>query len=306
MRERVLACLAPEGFEGVLRDGLGAAGTGVLFEPLRACLGSGGAAGDHSDPFGVRAFARAVRAEADGVLLVTPRRRAPSRSVPGPVVEGLPVGTLACARPAQAAAWLRALATPPRDAPVWAVLAMWRHSYLSLGKRFTRWLRGSNPAGVESWAADEVGREELCRRLATGPSLAVYLGHGRSRGFSGYHGLRWSHVAAVRDHAPCGVLIAFACSTLQRERGRIPFGSRWVQEGRAAAYLGSVGAIPLGAHADLAHQTGAVFAEGRAPHLGGLLTELERRLASAPKLKGAYDAFRTFRVIGNPLQPLDR
>ena len=302
-RRPTLACLAPPEYQPLLVDGLAAAGLRVQFHRRPSARPTGEKPEFRDDPYGLALLAKKLHGEADGVLLVTPRNRSPQRTAPAPVVGGLPVGLLLSSRPDDLYPWLNAVRNQELGSPTWAVLSMWRDSYLSLGRRFTRWLRGTNPDSVEPWLADAISRYELCERLATGPRLALYVGHGRARGLSGYLGLRWHHLVEVREFAPCGTVICFACDTLKGERGILPFGCQWVAAGRAVAYFGSVDAVSIKANTRLAYEAGLVFADGRADRLAELLTILDDRMKTQPSLNDALKAFRTYRVIGNPLQP---
>lgn len=301
--EPAVACVAPVEYRDTLRAALRACGTRARFIPWPKPPATAGG-GSRRDAFGVDILAKDLKGEVQGIMLVSPKRRSARRAIPAPVVEGIPVGLLPSDRPEDLAPWLSALQNQESGTPTWAVMAMWRQSYLSLGRRFVGWLRGANADHVDAWFADQVSREEVCRRLASGPRIALYVGHGRSRGLSGYRGLRWHHVAAVPQTAACGTVMCFACETLKRDRGAIPFGYRWVTAGRAAAYFGSVDAVSVKANLMLANKMGSVFARKRARTVGELLTLVDRETPADPLLDGARMALNTYRLIGNPLQPL--
>lgn len=302
--EPAVACIAPVEYRDTLCAGLRACGTRARFLPRPKPLATTGGEGLRQDAFGIDTLARGLKGEVQGILLVSPKRRSARRAVPGPVVAGIPVGLLPSDRPEDLVPWLSALQNQERGTPTWAVMAMWRQSYLSLGRRFVGWLRGANANAVDAWFADQMSREEVCRRLASGPRIALYVGHGRSRGLCGYRGLRWHHVAAVPQTAACGTVMCFACETLKRDRGAIPFGYRWVMGGRAAAFFGSVDAVSVKANVMLANRVGSIFARSRARTIGELLTLLDRETAADPLLDGGRMAFDTYRLIGSPVQSL--
>jgi hypothetical protein len=168
------------------------------------------------------------------------------------------------------------------------------------------WLRAGagTRAVVRDRLADHTSREELCAAMARGPRLAVYLGHGRETGWTGYRALRWHHLAAHEQARPCGTVAAFACSTLKRTRGVVPFGTRWAMEGRAGAYFGSVAAVRVEPGFRMAEELGRVLAEGRRQTLGAAVAELHRRLSADPERGAELRELAGFRIIGNPLQPL--
>jgi hypothetical protein len=183
-------------------------------------------------------------------------------------------------------------------------MAMNRRSYIERGRLVASWLRSANGPHVKTWFSDVMSRYDICERLAEGPRLAVYVGHGRARGFSGYMGLRWHHLIQVPAKAPCGTVIAFSCDTLKREHGIFPFGCQWVTGGRAISFFGSVDAVTVKANAQLAHVIGSVFESRTAETVGQVMQKTAEKLNGNPKNSEAYRAFRTYRLIGNPLQPL--
>jgi hypothetical protein len=259
------------------------------------------------DPYGIAGIVEKVDGAADGLLLVAPRRRSPVRLTPAAVVGGVPVGIVQADRDDELDPWLDALGRQAHGFPGWAVMAMGQDFYLDLAEtladRMRQGLTGS-ALQVEDWRADRLNRADLCDRLARGPRLAGYLGHGRETGWSGYQALRWRHIEAVQQAAPAGLIVGFTCDTLKYARSTAPFGCRWVRGGRAAAYLGSTEAVRTDAGARLVELFGALIAGGKAASVGGLLRALDRRLGEDPALADARAAFATFRLMGYPLLPL--
>jgi hypothetical protein len=302
-RHRRLVAVAPADLWDCLHTGLA---------PLRLeyeLIPRPEAAASSSDPYGLIDLSQALTPRPAGILLIAPTGRSPARLMPSPVLHGVPVGIAQAESAAQLKPWLHALSATHRavQGTVWAVLAMWKELYLIWGKRFVQWMqRGVHDKEVEvqAWFADTVSRQDLCQRLAAGPQLAVYVGHGRSRGWSGYRGLRWEHVVAVEMRQPCGVLISLACDTLKRTRGVFPFGCQWVSEGRSCSYVGSADRVGYEANAAFAHELGQMFARRHCQTIGQLLREVYEHLEQKPELKKARRAFLTYRLIGNPLQAL--
>lgn len=296
---RVIACVAPRQYESFLRQRLGAAGYEVEFRIRGAPCES-----RQCDPFGIREVAADVKNDVSALILVMPRRAAPAMMAPGPVVEGLPVGLLPSQRPQDLEPWGRALTDAKTIEPRWAVLAMWRRSYLKLGNRFMRSFELANRGQAESWFADRVTRDSLCQKLASGPSLAIYLGHGRARGLCGYMGVRWQHVIQERTFVPCSTILSVACDTLKYELRRIPFGCRWVTSGRAASYVGAVDAVPIRASMRLAEVIRSTLATCVMSNLGMLLQSVDRILSAEPRLQSVHRSFQAYRIIGSPVAPL--
>lgn len=229
----------------------------------------------------------------------------------GPCLAGVPVGLVPMATASALDPWLSALEArrhPVAGGPEVEVLAMWKPLYLAWAERFTTALRGSDrdgPARVRDSTADRVDRAEVCRRLARGPALAIYLGHGRVRGWSGYRGLRFGHVESVPVVRPVGVLLSLTCKTLAAERGHSPFGLRWIRTGRACAVLGAVEAVEIGPLEEIADALLALLGDGTERTLGSLIAELDAGLRRQGS-PGALRNWTRFRLLGDPGQPIGR
>ena len=127
---------------------------------------------------------------------------------PGPAVHGVPVGVMPADRAEDLIPWFEAMrhrgSEPTRRT---AVLSMWKPFYLNWAQRLAVALSEGatcEQAVVETWFADDVPRDDLCERLATGPGLVFYVGHGRPGGWSGYKGLRWRYLDVVPAYRPVG------------------------------------------------------------------------------------------------------
>ena len=302
MRALRLTVIAPEGLWETLKSGLGRLYPDLQLVPLpsRSSLGK--------DPYGVGPLLLRLP-RPDAAILVAPVSRSPARLVPAPVLNGVPVGIVHASTSEQLKPWLAAVSSS-RDAKgnhTWASLAMWKSLYLIWGEHFAEWMQagaeGTN-IKVQKWFADEVSRDDLCQKLAEGPRLAVYLGHGRARGWSGYQGMRWEHVAACNLKRPCGTLVSISCSTLKWKIGEPSFGARWVSEGRACCYVGSVGSVSHKANAAMAEVLGTALASCHPQTVGELLATVSDRLhqSSTPLL--AQQAWAAYRIMGTPLQPI--
>lgn len=261
------------------------------------------------DPFGLRAEISARPDQLNGVLLVAPRRNAPSRLVPSLLIDGVPIAIVQADRTEQLNPWLHALYTTQggQAESIWACMAMGKNAYIAWGKLFFSWMQeGANSRDVlvQNWMADRVSREEVCQNLAIGARLVVYCGHARARGWSGYQALRWEHITNVEQKNPCGILITIGCRTLCRTRGAVPFGCLWINAGRAAAYLAPASSLTIKPAEQIARVLGEQLAAAKCETIGQLLVSTERVLRSAPQMAQAYRQFLTFRLLGNPFQHL--
>jgi hypothetical protein len=273
------------------------------------------------DPYGMAALAARQPSGIRALLLVAPRARPPAALLPTPVLAGLPVGLLRADLPEDLDPWLGAIAGDGADAAeggghgagteasgvVLAVFAMWKPFYLGWGERLAAALEagyGGRGIAVRKPFADAVTREEACAELAAGPRLALYLGHGRQRGWSGYRGLRWRHVAAAPLREPVGALLALTCDNLKDGDGSLPsFGERWIDAGRAGAFFGAVDALAVPPLERIALVLEDLFAAGAARDLAGLLAATDAAVAGEAD-PAVGQAWRRFRLLGDPLRPL--
>jgi hypothetical protein len=247
-------------------------------------------------------LARRLAGQVEGLVLVVPEHRAPNTVVPGPVVGGLPVGLVFAREPRALEAWLAAVvARGQRSEGTRAVLAAWEDHYLRLGQRFTRHLREARGAQATTWFADRLNRPAMLERLMAGPVLATYFGHGHMDGLGGYHGVYREHFEGYPSWQPCGLFAAWACDTLKHSRRGVPFGRFLVESGRAAAFLGSTRAVKTPDNAALVKLAGERFAQVRPCTLGQWACAIEAALEPGSP---AQRAWRTYRILGNPRQPV--
>ncbi len=289
----VLLCVGPERFRSTFMQNWESSGERVLFIAEERPQSPGSIAR-------LELYCRSVAGKVSAVLVLAPKRCSPQKVLPGPTIAGLPAGLMPADQPEDLQAWLTARQKTTASVGV-GIMAMWRRSYLSLGARFHRWLEAGGYGAIEDWFANQMNCYDVCRRIATGARLVLYLGHGRSEGLSAYLGLRWSDVVAARKFQPCGSMIAFACDTVKRESA-LPFGCRMVCSGRALSYFGSTAAVLLRANAQLASLAGRQFAAGRVHNLAELVRELDAITQTSHRLQAARQALQTFRIVGNPLE----
>jgi hypothetical protein len=245
------------------------------------------------------------RSREGGILAICRQGASLIDAAPGPCLDGIPVGVVPAEQARDLTPWLNALRLKP--ARSYHVLAMWKPFYLAWGERFVSALQvgyGSAEATVMAEFADNTTREALCRSLWQGPQLALYLGHGRSRGWSGYRGFRWHHVAAGDQVRPVGALIALTCDNLKPGRnGEAAFGARWVIEGRATAFLGAIQALDIPALEVIAGFLLGHFSSGLCRTLGEIMAAVDGDVGMCADA-AIRQNWSHFRLVGNPLQAL--
>ncbi|MFF0991266.1 C25 family cysteine peptidase [Kocuria nitroreducens] len=245
-----------------------------------------------SDPFRLRD--RLSNLDADVFVLVAPRRWGPYRSVPAPAINGRAVALVQADKPCD----LPVPSLAGTAGAPWVIAAMAKDMFLGPAGL---WVETLDRAGryVMDLRADRTRREDLITALKAGPSVVLYAGHGRTRGWGGYQGVRWDHIAPDPDggHRPAGLVIAFACDTLKRVRSGVPFGSHLVEGGAARAYLGAARVIRSADAEELGKVVVDLLAEGASPTVAHLVTAIERGVRGQP---GASRAWNQFRLVGDP------
>jgi hypothetical protein len=258
--------------------------------------------GDTVDPFGIADLIRRDCSPGDSVLLFVPPACSLAAAVPAPVVDGVPIGLLAADQPESVAGWRASLRESQGPVPIWGVLAMGTDRYLDPAETLYDRLdsRIDEPdLGVRDWRASQIDRPTLCEYLASGPSMCVYLGHGTPRGWGGYQACRWRHLVNFECRRPVGTVVSLACDTLRYLGDEAAFGLRFVQSGRARAFVGVPGDVSVDTVHDLASALGEILV-AEAPRTVG---ELVVALASRAKEVG-LGGLNSLRLVGLPAQRL--
>ena len=234
----------------------------------------------------------------DAVLLIGRRSRAPRTVVTGPVLtvsdgRRVPVGWLpvvdglSLGRFAAAAARLHA--RPQSTASV-ALLSQRHPRYLRIARRLGTIL-GDRP--VFHWTADALVPEAMVAGLASGLGAAIYVGHGRPIGWTGYYGLRAHHFDDFRGE-PVGAVLSLCCRTASRRRTGLSFAEALPLRGVCGAVFAAVGDTLHTDNTRWAVRLGDAMLAG-ARDLGELVL---RALPPGSRQLAAY------RIVGDPLTPL--
>ena len=239
---------------------------------------------------------------AEALLLVGNRRRSPRTMLPGPFAfdatgRPVPVGWLpdlgaSLGSFARAAGRVAGRARE-RLGPV-AVLGQWDARYLHLATRMEARLAAcATRFHVLRWTAERLTRDDLVRGLRYGLGAAVYFGHGRPRGWAGYHGFRAHHLVGSGGE-PLGALLSVTCLTASRRRTGLAFSE--------AVVLGGAAASAVGAVAPVEHVENMRWMLGLADALAAGHTLLgEALLHAAPQPARPHEPYR---IVGDPLAQL--
>jgi len=221
-------------------------------------------------------------------------------------VDGIPVGILPCNGIKGLERYLTCLDRKPNsDGPTFGVLAMWKAFYLKWGKNFYKSLSqgfDKKDVKIHKWFANEVERNHLCQNISKGADLLIYAGHGRSRGWTGYRGLRWSHIEAYPLEQATGLVICLTCSNLEvAKHNRVPFGVKWVRSGRACAFLGSVSSVKIIPLIKVSNILNKTFAEGNLSTVSALMQRMDQAIKQMND-EELNTCWQTFRLIGHPME----
>lgn len=246
---------------------------------------------------------REIPEDAEGILAIGPRRCSPRRGLPGlwlhthtgrrVPVGWLPDSGVALHDYAQTAVRILERADAERTL---IVLGQWEDRFLRVGMRTQRWMeRHDEEAPGFLWTADRISRTDMLGGWSQGPALAVYFGHGRPRGWAGYHGVRTDHFERPWPE-PTGALLALCCENASRWRTGLSFAEGLVLKGVVGAVFA---AVTKTRHEDN-RRWGPALCEAYTEHRPATLAELVEKaeVPAALRESGPY------RFIGDPLMPL--
>lgn len=179
-----------------------------------------------------------------------------------------------------------------RRAPTIAVCAMGKRPFTAIAERWIAELRRSGSI-VRDHRAIVSPRRDVLDDLNGAADVVIYLGHGRGRGWNGYQTIRRDHLDDGLWTGPVSAVLAFACSTLDEDRGP-SFGAALVAAGRARSYLGWPAALPLDDGLTLADRFVHSLIRG-APSIGAL-----RAMVGRSDLRPSErEVFADCRIVGD-------
>jgi hypothetical protein len=144
-------------------------------------------------------------------------------------------------------------------------------------------------------------KEALAKEFAKGFATCIYCGHGRSRGWSGYRGIRWADIGREKNSAVSGLVISLSCSTLKINKQTKPFGLEWVNSKRLCAFLGCKTAVHIQPLIVITGFLIEAFAK-KNRSIGAMLIEMDHKIKSCST--AVQEEWKNFILIGNPFQPL--
>lgn len=181
------------------------------------------------------------------------------------------------------------------------VLSMMKPFYMKWANRFHGNIRKHEP-GIEKHLPDLTTKADLSRILSAGCRLGIYIGHGRSRGWSGYRGIRYEDLDKYNQKAPIGTMISLSCSSLKNDKElTIPLWIKQTMTGRNCTFLGSVDSVKIRPLEEI----GRIFLECLA--LPGVQSIEQLIFSMSSRIKQSEDpqirkTWSDFRLFGNPAQ----
>lgn len=238
----------------------------------------------------------------EAVLVVGRRACSPCQGLPGLFLRNaagrrVPVGWLpdvGSALGTYALAAARVLARPPATGPL-VVLGQWEDRFLRVSLRTARWFEpASRGVAAFQWTAERITRDGMMQGLAScGPGVALYFGHGRPRGWAGYHGVRREHFVDPWPK-PIGAMVALCCENASRWRTGLSFAESLALRG---VFAGGLAAVTKTRHEDN-RQLGPALCEALT---GAPIRTLAQWVLALPASSWARTPYR---FIGDPAAPL--
>jgi hypothetical protein len=186
------------------------------------------------------------------------------------------------------------------------VLGMMKPFYLKWGEKIFQSFRDKRyrENNVYKHLADTTTRLELSQKLSNGCSLAIYVGHGRSRGWSGYRGFRWKHIERFEQKTPIGNMISLSCSSLKHDKEfSLPFGLQWVMEGRCCTFIGTWDSVQIKPLAVITNIFLKCLANSDIHNINELIVNMNKQIVSLNNSEVRIN-WSKFKLIGNPYQSL--
>jgi len=239
----------------------------------------------------------------EAVLVVGPSCSSPRKMLPGLYLHDaakrkIPVGWLperSASLKVYARSAAKALRRDSSPGPV-VVLGQWEKRFLKMARRTASWLQNNIPnRSVFNWTADRLSGSDMVAGLSYGPGIAIYYGHGRSRGWAGYHGIRAGHFVDPWPE-PVGSFLFLCCEAASRADTDLSFAEDLALRG---VFCGGLAAVSK-TKAVTNHKLGTALCKAMKNNGTGTLAEL----LAAAELPNGFLARTPYRFIGDPAAPV--
>ena len=186
-----------------------------------------------------------IATDSDAVVMLYPVKKSPAASVAAPFLQlgskKVPVGLVPVSSMKSLQTFtetaVKVHLRKTIDQPV-TLLAQRMPRYLQVTDRiFNELNQEVNP--VFRWSSDLVFAGDMLYGINQGPSVCLYLGHGRPSGWCGYYGIRSHHITAFRNK-PSAAIISLCCWTAGRKHVKHSFCESLIMNGITSFAVGAV------------------------------------------------------------------
>jgi hypothetical protein len=166
--------------------------------------------------------------------------------------------------------------------------------YLQVIEKMEKELKGQSKEITSfRWTSELVFPEDMLMGINCGIGAAIYVGHGRPVGWSGYFGIRMQHFIDFANE-PVGSVLSLCCNTASRKNVGVSFSENLVMEGISASAFGAIRTTLFSDNTRWAVNVCHSLGKGITT-IGDLITD------AAPMSKSGITSYR---LIGDPLAPL--
>lgn len=203
--------------------------------------------------------------------------------------------------------WINALKTyPKKELNKALILGMMKPFYLKWGDKIYKRLQEVRyrKDNIDKHLADNTTKVELSQYLSEGSRLTIYVGHGRSRGWSGYRGVRWKDIERFEQKKPIGNMISLSCSSLKQDKElSLPFGLQWIMEGRCCTFIGTWDEVKIKPLAVIATIILKSMSNSEIQRVNELIQSVNHQIVDLNDTDVSLN-WSKFKLIGNPHQTL--
>ena len=219
-----------------------------------------------------------------------------------PIVQNTVISFVTYVQPPELEQWFVSVGSVKKSKDPVIIASMQKPFYIKWAKRFNTQIRKSHhpPRRILYKPPELATKADLARLFATGFSLCIYTGHGRSRGWSGYRGFRWEDIDAEKTYKPAGVVLSLSCSAFKDERNRIPFAMKWVKSGRLNTFCGFSTLVHIQPLIVISNHILDFIATHQKATLSSFVLYLNQRIGELENEK-VVEEWKSFRIAGNPL-----
>ena len=217
------------------------------------------------------------------------------------VWEDTVVAVVAYSRPSDVDAWFQGVKNLTQTENRVIITSMQKPFYLKWARKFCGDIKQHHKDRRVLFKPPELAtKKDIGKSFAAGFRFCIYTGHGRSRGWSGYRGLRWSDIDAEKEYNPSGGVLSLSCSAFDIKSRRQPFAMQWVTSGRLNTFCGFASQVQIQPLVILSNYILDFLANHSQGTIAGLARYLNQRVLENGN-EMVMREWRSFKIAGNPL-----